>query len=83
MQQHEMAKDYEEYVYLTVATQPFHASLVMPEVAKENPSAPSTQLDILIDKHCIKVSIIIRITIMTRNENKSSFMSFSHLDVHV
>jgi hypothetical protein len=48
-----MAKDYEEYVYLTAAKQPFHASLVMPAVAKENPSALSTQLDILIDKHII------------------------------
>lgn len=41
-----MAKDYEVYAYLTVAIRPFHASLVMPVVAKENPSALSTQLDI-------------------------------------
>lgn len=55
-QQHEMAKDYEEYVCLTAATQPFHASLVMPEVAKENPSALSTQLDIFDRQtfYCIK-----------------------------
>ena len=59
VQQHEMAKDYEEYVYLTVAILPFHASLVMPEVAIENPSALSTQLDILIDKYYIVVSIIV------------------------
>ena len=45
---HAMARDYEEYAYLTVVRQPFHASLVRPVVAKENLNVLSIQLDIFL-----------------------------------